>query len=68
MVLYNAVARKIMEENRVYINDLYKLALPRLVEIQDPSNVHYTPEGYEFLAKHVASNIAFLLSLSAASK
>jgi len=59
--VYNAVARKICEEEGVSIDDLYALALPRLVEIQFPNNVHFSPAGYEVLARHVAKNIGFLL-------
>ena len=59
--VYNAVARKICEEEGVSIDDLYALALPRLVEIQFPNNVHFSPAGYEVLARHVAMNIGFLL-------
>lgn len=43
-IAYNAVARKIMEEHQIQINDLYALALPRLKEIQVPFDVHFTFE------------------------
>ena len=56
-VRYNAVAKKIMEKHGVAIDDLYAAALPRLAEIQRPKNVHFTPQGSEFLAKHVAESI-----------
>ena len=45
VVAYNAVAKKIMEENGVAINDLYAFALPRLKEIQRPVNVHFSDAG-----------------------
>ena len=51
---YNAVAKKVMEEAGVPINDLYEFALPKLKEIQLPSNVHYTPKGYQALGDEVA--------------
>jgi lysophospholipase L1-like esterase len=50
---YNAVAKKVMEENGVAINDLYAFALPKLKEIQLPSNVHYTAKGYKELGDEV---------------
>jgi lysophospholipase L1-like esterase len=57
VIAYNAVARKIMEENGVAINDLYDFALPRLDKIQRPVNVHFTPEGSTTLAEKVAQAI-----------
>jgi len=56
-VAYNAVAKKIMDENGIAINDIYAFALPRLKEIQQPANVHFTPEGSAVLAKQVAAAI-----------
>lgn len=56
-VAYNAVAKKIMDENGIAIDDLYAFALPRLKEIQRPANVHFTPEGSAVLAKQVAAAI-----------
>jgi lysophospholipase L1-like esterase len=57
-VAYNAVAKKIMDENGIAIDDLYAFALPRLKEIQQPANVHFTPEGSAVLARQVAAAIA----------
>jgi len=54
---YNAVAKKIMEENGVAIDDLHAFALPKLQEIQLISNVHYTPKGYQALGEEVAKAI-----------
>jgi len=56
-IAYNAVARKIMEENGIAIDDLYSFALPRLGTIQKPANVHFTDAGSEELAKQVAASI-----------
>jgi lysophospholipase L1-like esterase len=57
VIAYNNSARRIMEENHVAINDLYTITLPELSRVQRPANVHFTPEGYEFLAKKVAADI-----------
>lgn len=57
VVAYNAMAAKIMQDNRIAVDDLYGYALPRLKEIQRPANVHYTREGYNVLAKQVAASI-----------
>ncbi|MFA6546564.1 MAG: SGNH/GDSL hydrolase family protein [Limisphaerales bacterium] len=54
---YNAVAKKVMEENKVPINDLYAYTLPRLADVQLPANVHFKKEGSEFLARQVAKRI-----------
>jgi hypothetical protein len=54
---YNAVARKIMDENEVAVDDLYSFALPRLTDIQLPANVHFTQDGYALLATQVTASI-----------
>jgi len=54
---YNEVARKIMDENGIAINDLYALCLPRLKEIQLPHNVHFNPKGGDVQAEQVARSI-----------
>ena len=54
---YNAVAKKIMDENDVAVDDLYAFALKQLDKIQRPANVHFTPEGSAVLAGQVAASI-----------
>jgi acyl-CoA thioesterase-1 len=54
---YNEAAVRVMKENKVAIDDLYAFALPRLNQIQQPVNVHYTEAGYEALAGEVARSI-----------
>jgi len=54
---YNAAAAKIMKEAGVPINDLHEFALPRLISIQLPANVHFTPQGSAELAAQVAAHI-----------
>jgi len=61
-VEYNAVAKKVMDENRIMSDDLHAFALPQLAEIQTPANVHFSPKGSEILGKHVASCIEPFLS------
>jgi len=56
-IAYNAVAKKIMEENEIAIDDLYAFALPQLEKIQREANVHFTPEGSAVLAEQVAAAI-----------
>lgn len=55
---YNASAVRVMEKHGIPVNDLYALAIARQEEIQRPRNVHFKePEGYEVLARQVASSI-----------
>jgi hypothetical protein len=54
---YNAVAKKIMDEHNIVVDDQYSFALERLQEIQRPANVHFTPEGSRKLAKQVVAAI-----------
>ncbi|MFB3827396.1 MAG: SGNH/GDSL hydrolase family protein [Bryobacteraceae bacterium] len=57
VVAYNLVAKKVMAEAGVPLDDLYGFAQPRLAEIQLPANVHFTGPGYEALASQVAASI-----------
>ncbi|MDP6466389.1 MAG: SGNH/GDSL hydrolase family protein [Pirellulaceae bacterium] len=56
-VKYNGIAKKVMEENDVAIDDLYAFSLPKLKEIMRPANVHFTPDGSKQLAKQVVATI-----------
>ena len=62
---YNAVAEKIMKGNGVAVDDLHAAVMPRLKELQLPGNVHFTPQGYEFLAEQVAASILKALQVPA---
>ncbi len=58
VLAYNAIAKKVMEENKVTINDLYAHAQAGpLAKIQIPVNVHFTSSGSKYLAKQVAASI-----------
>jgi acyl-CoA thioesterase-1 len=65
VIAYNAAAARIMAENSIAIDDLYAFALPRLHEIQQPVNVHFTAAGYRALAGEVAQVIATALDARA---
>lgn len=54
---YNQIAIKIMNKNKIAINDLYTFAKPRLEEIQVPNNVHFNDNGYRELANKVIDRI-----------
>ena len=59
---YNVAALAMMRRHGVAINDLYEAVLPRLVELQIPGNVHFKPEGSQFLAGQVAARIRAALA------
>ncbi|WP_421925286.1 SGNH/GDSL hydrolase family protein [Neoaquamicrobium sediminum] len=54
---YNDAAARLFGRLGVHIVDLYAHALPHLAEMQIARNVHFTEEGYAYLAKPVASAI-----------
>ena len=53
----NEIAKEVMAENGVAIDDLYSVVLPRAADIGRTNDVHFKPEGYEVLAKSVAASI-----------
>jgi lysophospholipase L1-like esterase len=57
VIAYNTVAKRVMQEKGIAINDLYAFALPRLKQMQRPVNVHFTDEGSAALAEEVAKAI-----------
>lgn len=61
VVVYNKVARRVVEARGATVVDLYAVALPKLAEIQLPANVHFKPEGSELLAQQVAETWLRLL-------
>ncbi|MEO2017454.1 MAG: SGNH/GDSL hydrolase family protein [Fuerstiella sp.] len=56
-VKYNAIAKKIMDENKIAIDDQYSFAMSRLKQIQRPANVHFSPEGSRELAQQAVAAI-----------
>ena len=64
-VLYNQIAAKVMEEHGIVVDDLHAFALPRLKEIQQSKNVHFTPEGSKVLAGEVVRSIEAALAAKA---
>jgi lysophospholipase L1-like esterase len=61
VVQFNQLAREIMDENGVQMNDLYGFAKPQLAKIQRPVNVHFTDDGSKVLADQVAAAIQMAL-------
>ena len=57
VVKYNDAAARVMKAAGVITEDLYQHSLAGPKDIQLPANVHYTAEGYQYLAQHVAAAI-----------
>ena len=53
----NTAAAAVMSQHGVAMDDLYNAIQPRLAELQNPHDVHFTAAGYEFLGQQVASVI-----------
>ena len=56
-VKYNEAAARVMKEAGVITEDLYQHSLAGPRNIQLPANVHYSAQGYQYLAQHVAAAI-----------
>jgi len=54
---YNAVAKKIMDEHDIAIDDQYSFSLKQLKKIQLPANVHFSKEGSAALARQAVASI-----------
>lgn len=54
---YNAIAKEIMEEHGIPMDDQFSLAMEHLADIQRPANVHFTPEGSKQLAQQAVAAI-----------
>lgn len=57
ITLYNDVARRVMRENGVVINDLNRAIAPYLSKTQIHRDVHFSPEGYSILAQSTTAVI-----------
>ena len=56
-VKYNEVAARVMQELGVPVDDLHLVVKSGPAGMQLPKNVHYTPEGYQILARSVLAAI-----------
>ena len=50
-------AKKIMDQYKVPIDDLYAFTMPQLAALQRPENVHFAAKGSDALAEQVAKAI-----------
>ena len=58
---YNEIARQVMAEHEIPINDLFAFASSRLEDIQRPANVHFTTMGSNTLGQQVAAQLRKIL-------
>ena len=58
----NTAASLIMQNQSVAIDDLFGAITPHLARLQNPNDVHFNGEGYEFLGKQVAAVLATQIS------
>jgi lysophospholipase L1-like esterase len=57
----NAAAAQIMSREGVAIDDLFTAVTPRLADLQNPNDVHFSQAGYDFLGQEVAASIGAAL-------
>ena len=55
---YNAIARKVMTESGVAIDDLNAAIASHVEKVGRPTDVHFTDEGYALLAQKVAQEVS----------
>jgi hypothetical protein len=60
-VAYNDIARNVMTEEKIPVNDLWAAVMPQLDKLQIPRNVHFQTAGSAVLGKQVAKSIQNLL-------
>jgi hypothetical protein len=53
----NDAAAALMKRRGIPVDDLFAAITPRLQELQNPNDVHFKPEGYDFLGAQVAAAI-----------
>jgi hypothetical protein len=54
----NQAAAKLMVQHGIAIDDLFTAVTPHLAEMQNPGDVHFNAQGYEFLGRTVAASVA----------
>lgn len=58
----NALAAEVMRKHGIPTDDLFAAITPRLADLQNPNDVHFTGAGYEFLGAQVAGSIRAALA------
>lgn len=63
----NTAAAIVMKKHNIAIDDLFSTITPRLAELQNPNDVHFTGAGNEFLGHQVATFLKTLLPANSVS-
>lgn len=53
----NALAAEVMKKHGIPTDDLFTAITPHLVKLQNPNDVHFTADGYEFLGEKVGESV-----------
>ena len=59
---FNVVAKRVMNEEGVTLNDLWAFVTPQLDKLQQPGNPHFISKGSDVLAHEIAQVIATTLN------
>jgi len=54
---YNRIAASVMKQQNVAVNDLHAYVMPSFAKLHKPRDLHFTPEGSNFLAIKVSEAI-----------
>ncbi len=57
----NALAAEVMKKHAIPTDDLFAAITPHLAKLQNPNDVHFTGEGYDFLGAKVGEAILVLV-------
>lgn len=57
----NAIAAELMKTHGIATDDLFAAVTPHLAAMQNPNDVHFNAEGYDFLGATVAASIESVL-------
>jgi acyl-CoA thioesterase-1 len=61
IVEHNQAAAEVMKRYQIPVDQLFEAVTPRQAELQLPHDVHFKPEGYDFLGQEVAKAITTIL-------
>lgn len=53
---------KVMQEEKIRVNDLHALVVPQIAELQIPANIHFRPAGCDLMAKSTAEAVSAALT------
>ena len=57
----NQAAAEVMKKHGIAIDDLFGAITPNLATMQNPHDVHFNGQGYDFLGGQVATSISAVL-------